>query len=102
TAIGGSPPVIFTDLRFLALFAGCALTFVAAPRARRSEVIVEWGAIFYGVYAGVYAALVIALVIATAFSDRKRTAWVVGLTVCGLLAFFKISGPGDVISAANA
>jgi alginate O-acetyltransferase complex protein AlgI len=89
--------LIFTDLRFLFLFACCWLSFFAVPPARRGMVLAAWGTVFYVAYAGAWAVLVIALVIGAAFSNRKGVAWLAGAAVCGLLAFFKIAGNAGFI-----
>lgn len=94
--------MIFTDLRFLFFFACCWLSFFAVPRSRRSAVLALWGTIFYVAYAGASSVVVIVLVIGTAFSDRKGAAWLVGATVCGLLAFFKIAGNVELVSSFGA
>jgi alginate O-acetyltransferase complex protein AlgI len=91
--------LIFTDLRFLFLFACCWVSFFAVPPARRSSVLAFWGTVFYVTYAGAAAVLVVALVIGAAFSTRKGVAWLAGAAVCGLLAFFKIAGNAEVMTA---
>jgi alginate O-acetyltransferase complex protein AlgI len=84
--------VIFTDLRFLVIFACCWVSFLAVPPARRSAVLAVWGTVFYVTYAGAWTVLVVALVTGAAFSNRRSVAWLAGAAVCGLLAFFKIPG----------
>ena len=84
--------MIFTDLRFLFLFACCWLSFAAVPPARRSAVLALWGTVFYVTYAGASALLVLALVVSAAFAGRRGVAWLAGTAVCGLLVFFKIPG----------
>jgi alginate O-acetyltransferase complex protein AlgI len=91
-AAAGQPPVIFTDLRFLFLFACCWVSFFAVPPARRSAVLALWGTVFYVAYAGASAILVIALVVSAMFSNRRGAAWLAGAAVCGLLAWFKLPG----------
>jgi len=59
--------VIFTDLRFLLLFACCWLSFFAVPPARRSAVLAVWGSVFYVTYAGAWAILVVALVVSVVY-----------------------------------
>jgi alginate O-acetyltransferase complex protein AlgI len=90
--------LIFTDLRFLLLFACCWASFLAVPRSRRSAVLALWGTVFYVIYAGTAAVIVIVLVIGAAFSHRKGVAWLVGAAVCGLLVFFKVAGNVELLS----
>ncbi len=94
--------MIFTDLRFLFLFACCWLSFFAVPRARRSAALALWGTIFYVVYAGASSVLVVVLVIGAAFSDRKGVAWLAGATVLGLLACFKVAGNAELMARIGA
>lgn len=94
--------MIFTDLRFLLLFAGCWVSFVSVPRAWRSVVLAVWGTLFYVAYVGTAAVLVIALVAGAAFSHRKGVAWLVGAAVVGLLASFKLAGNVELMSGAGA
>jgi alginate O-acetyltransferase complex protein AlgI len=91
--------VIFTDLRFLCLFACCWVSFFAVPPSRRSAVLALWGTVFYLTYAGAASVIVVVLIIGTAFSDRQAVAWLVGATVCGLLAFFKIAGNVELMGS---
>jgi len=84
--------VIFTDLRFLFLFACCWGSFVVVPPARRSASLAVWGTVFYVAYAGAWTVPVIALVGCAAFSNRRGVAWLAGTAICGLLSFFKIPG----------
>ena len=83
--------MIFTDLRFLLLFAGCWLSFAMVPPARRTIVLAMWGTGFYAIYAGPSVVFVVALVVAAAFSYRRAVAWLTGTAVCGLLVYFKIA-----------
>lgn len=94
--------MIFTDLRFLVLFAGCWASFFAVPPARRSAVLALWGTVFYAVYAGASAVLVIVLVIGAAFSHRRGVAWLAGAAIVGLLACFKISANVDLMKGIGA
>jgi alginate O-acetyltransferase complex protein AlgI len=94
--------LIFTDLRFLVLFVCCWLNFVAVRRSRRSGVLALWGTIFYISYAGMSFVIVLPLVIGTASSRRKAVAWLAGGAVCGLLAFFKVSGNVDLVPGVGA
>jgi alginate O-acetyltransferase complex protein AlgI len=80
--------MIFTDLRFIALFAGCWISFHALPRRWRAEVLLFWGAAFYVIYAGPFCAVVVALALLTLF---RRMAWVAAIATVALLAYFKAS-----------
>ena len=44
--------MIFTELRFVALFVGCWITFYLVPRRYRAAVLTFWGAAFYLIYTG--------------------------------------------------
>jgi alginate O-acetyltransferase complex protein AlgI len=89
--------VIFTDLRFLLLFAGCWSTFVAVAPARRSAVLAGWGIVFYVVYAGAWAVLVFALIAGAAFANRRSVAWLAGTAVVAALASFKMPGNAAIL-----
>lgn len=84
--------MIFTDLRFLSLFAGCWLTFFAVAPARRSAALAVWGTVFYAVYAGAWAILVLALIVSAALSNRRSVAWFAATAVTVLLVSFKVPG----------
>jgi alginate O-acetyltransferase complex protein AlgI len=81
--------VIFTELRFVALFLGCWISFFAAPRRFRAAVLTFWGALFYAIYAGWFFLAVLALVIGAYFSGRRIAAWIAGLATVALLVYFK-------------
>lgn len=83
--------MIFTDLRYLAIFAGCWLTFVAVPRHRRSLALALWGLLFYALYAGVFVVAAVALTVATLFVHRRWQAYVVAAAVIAVLTGFKIA-----------
>lgn len=81
--------MIFTELRFVALFLGCWISFALVPRRYRAAVLTLWGAAFYFVYAGWFFAVVLALTIAAFFARQRVVAWIAGLATVGLLVFFK-------------
>jgi alginate O-acetyltransferase complex protein AlgI len=81
--------VIFTELRFVALFLGCWLSFFALPRRFRAYVLAFWGALFYAIYAGWFFVAVLALIAAAYFSGSRIAAWMAGLATVALLAYFK-------------
>ena len=78
--------MIFTDLRFLALFAGCWISFYALPRRFRPAVLAFWGAAFYLIYTGPFLGVVLVLTFLAFF---KRVAWIAGLAIVALLVYFK-------------
>jgi alginate O-acetyltransferase complex protein AlgI len=80
--------MIFTELRFVALFLGCWITFYLVPRKYRPAVLTFWGAAFYLVYAGPFSAVVLALALLTFF---RRMSWIVAIATVALLAYFKLS-----------
>jgi alginate O-acetyltransferase complex protein AlgI len=82
--------VIFTDLRFLALFAGCWLMFVAVSNARRAHVLALWGALFYALYAGPFIVFVLALTAAVLMAKQRWQAWLAGSAIVVSLAAFKL------------
>ena len=88
--------MIFTDLRFLALFAACWVNFHAAPARWRSVVLAGWGAVFYALYAGWMLVLVAALVATASVAGRRSAAWVAGGFIVGLLVAFKAVADGLV------
>lgn len=83
--------MIFTDLRFLVLFAACWVCFFALPLGWRSRVLAFWGAVFYLVYAGPFLWVVLVLVGLAHFSGRRLVAWVAGIATVALLAYFKLT-----------
>jgi len=86
--------VIFTDLRFVALFIGCWISFYALPRRFRPAVLALWGAAFYVVYAGPFFAVVLLLAILTFFN---RLAWIVGFATVALLVYFKAATTAVIV-----
>ena len=80
--------MIFTELRFVALFLGCWITFHFVPRKYRPAVLTFWGAAFYLVYAGPFSAVVLALALLTFF---RRMSWIAAIATVALLASFKLS-----------
>lgn len=82
--------MIFTDIRFIALFVACWLCFFAVPPRWRTATLAFWGALFYSLYAGAFLPVVLALTVVTLFSERRVVAWTVAATTLGLLGYFKI------------
>jgi len=80
--------MIFTELRFVALFLGCWISFYLVPRKYRPAVLTFWGAAFYLVYAGPFSAVVLALALLTFF---RRMSWIAAIATVALLAYFKLS-----------
>ena len=96
--------MIFTDLRYLAMFAGCWLTFIAVPRHRRSVVLALWGLLFYALYGGVFVVAAVSLTVATLFVRRRWQAFMVAGAIIAVLAGFKFAeavvrpdGPAAVV-----
>ncbi len=83
--------MIFTDLRFLVLFAACWGCFFTLPRSWRPSVLAFWGAVFYLTYAGTFLAAVLVLVGLVHSSGRRPLAWAAGTTTIALLAYFKLT-----------
>jgi alginate O-acetyltransferase complex protein AlgI len=82
--------VIFTEIRFLVLFAACWITFFAVPVRLRSAALALWSAAFYLIYAGSFFAAVISLIVATRLAERRAFAWAVAAVICALLVFYKL------------
>lgn len=78
--------MIFTDLRFVALFLGCWISFSFLPRRWRAGVLTFWGAAFYVTYAGPYFLIVLLLALVTFF---RRLGWIAAIATIALLAYFK-------------
>lgn len=83
--------MIFTDLRFVALFLGCWITFFVVPRNWRAAALTLWGAAFYAIYAGWFFPVVVGLVILAFFSGWRVVAWIAGLATVALLVYYKTS-----------
>jgi len=83
--------MIFTELRFVALFLGCWLSFYFVPRRYRAAVLTLWGAAFYAIYTGPFSLVVAGLAIAAFFSRRRVMAWIAGLATVGILVYCKAS-----------
>jgi alginate O-acetyltransferase complex protein AlgI len=81
--------MIFTELRFVALFLGCWISFFAVPRRFRAAVLAFWGALFYAIYAGWFFFVVLALLVVAFFSGWRIVAWIAGLATVALLVYFK-------------
>jgi alginate O-acetyltransferase complex protein AlgI len=86
--------VIFTDLRFLALFLSCWLCFFALPRAWRMGVLAFWGLAFYLTYAPRFLPVVLALTLLVLGARRRALAWVAGALLLAALAAAKLLLPG--------
>ena len=85
--------MIFTDLRFLLLFAVAGLLFSLVPRRWRMGVLAAWGIVFYSMYAGWALGIVLPLVALIYGSMRVRLlTWVAGVATVGVLTYFKL-GP---------
>ena len=85
--------MIFTDLRFLLLFALCWISFFALPRRLRAAVLAFYGGVFYAMYAGRALVIVIVLVLLTWVSGlRHFLAWLVGIVIVGVLVYYKLAG----------
>lgn len=81
--------MIFTELRFVALFLGCWISFFAAPRKFRAIALMFWGSLFYAIYAGWFFVVVLALIVVAYFSGSRIVAWIGGLATVALLVYFK-------------
>lgn len=86
--------MIFSDLRFIALFLGCWISFFALPRRTRPVVLAFWGAAFYLVYAGPFLAVVLLLALMTFFN---RLSWLAGLATVALLAYVKLPATSVIV-----
>lgn len=84
--------MIFTDLRFVLIFALCWATFFAVPRAWRAAVLAVWGMVFYVTFAGSFIGVVL-LLTAAAFA---LPAPIAGLLIVGVLVYVK-AGPGALV-----
>lgn len=60
--------MIFTDLRFILIFALMWITFFAVPRRWRTATLAAWGIVFYVTFAGVYVGLVLLLALLALFA----------------------------------
>jgi len=80
--------MIFTELRFVALFLGCWLSFYFVPPRYRAIVLAFWGAAFYLVYTGPFFFVVVGLTVAAFF---PRLAWLAGIATVAILAYCKAS-----------
>ena len=77
--------MIFTELRFVALFIAAWVCFAAAPRSWRSAVLAVWGAMFYGIFSNIFLLVVLALVLIVYFAERRAAAVAAGAAVVALL-----------------
>jgi alginate O-acetyltransferase complex protein AlgI len=92
--------MIFTELRFLALFAGCWACFAVVPRSWRSATLAVWGMAFYVLYAGPFLAVAFFLTVLAFASGRRLIAWVAGLTTVAVLAYFKLALSARLLDSA--
>ncbi len=79
--------MIFTELRFVLLFAGCWISFFAVPRKMRMAVLAAWGMTFYALFAGWFLAVVLALTLAALYVVPLAA----GLAIVGVLVYVKLS-----------
>jgi alginate O-acetyltransferase complex protein AlgI len=88
--------MIFTELRFLLLFAACWGSFFALPRRWRAAVLAFWGAAFYFTYAGPFLAVALVLTALAFFARRSAVVAVVaGAVTIGLLVYYKLTLVAD-------
>ena len=78
--------MIFTDLRFVLLFALCWATFFAVPRGWRTATLAVWGMIFYVTYAGPFIGIVLLLAVAALFAPAPLA----GFLIVGVLIYVKL------------
>ena len=90
--------MLFTEIRFVLLVAGCWLSFVSVPAARRSAVLAAWGAAFYLLYAPGSAPLVFGLIV-TAYVVPSRFWMVPASLTLGLLTFYKFETRPAAVSS---
>jgi alginate O-acetyltransferase complex protein AlgI len=67
--------MIFGDLTFFAILAGCWLTFHAVPIRARPTVLASWGVLFYAVYAWQALPLVLGLTVAAWVAGTQGRTW---------------------------
>jgi alginate O-acetyltransferase complex protein AlgI len=90
--------VIFTDLRFIAIFVLCWISFFAVRRDVRPHVLWLWGAVFYWVYAAPFVLLVVLLTVATLVARSRLTTGLVCATIVVALGYFKWLAPAGLLS----
>jgi alginate O-acetyltransferase complex protein AlgI len=87
--------MIFTEPRFLFVFAACWAAFFLAPRAHRGLVLGVTGIVFYGWYAGAAALMLVgALVAATLLAAGTLASRVTGAAIVVVLVWFKLAEAG--------
>jgi alginate O-acetyltransferase complex protein AlgI len=87
--------MIFTEPRFLFVFAACWVAFVLAPRAHRSLVIAVSGIAFYWMFAGAAAlALLGVLVAVTLVAAGTVASRLAGAAIVVVLVWFKLAEAG--------
>jgi len=85
--------VLFTDVKFVLLVAGCWLSFARVAPRWRGTVLALWGTAFYLVYAAPAAPIVFGLILLTYFVPSRRS--IVTVTpIIAVLAFYKLA-PGS-------
>lgn len=82
--------MIFSDPRFLALFAVCWLAFVAVPTRGRSAVLALTGLAFYALFTGWFVVIVLGLTGAAVVSKRRWQLSICGAAIILVLAWFKV------------
>lgn len=93
--------MIFSEPRFLALFAVCWLLFVSVPARGRSAVLALTGLAFYALYAGWFVVMVLGLTAAAVVSQRRWQLSMCGAAIILMLAWFKapaLSSPNSTAS----
>lgn len=86
--------MIFTDLRFLALFLGCWVCFFTLPRTWRMAVLAGWGVAFYFAYAPRFLPVVLALTLLVLGARRRALVWLAGALLVAALTAAKLLLPG--------
>ena len=84
--------MIFTDLRFVLIFALCWATFFAVPRAWRAATLAVWGMVFYVTFAGWFIGIVLVLTMAA----LAFPAPIAGVLIVGMLVYAKL-GTGGLV-----
>lgn len=93
--------MIFTELRFIALFIACWICFVAVPRSWRSSVLAVWGVAFYAMYAQWFLAVVLALTLLVFVAHRRAFSIAAGAVIVALLGYYKWrAAAADVVPSA--
>lgn len=93
--------MIFTELRFIALLGAAWASFAVAPRSWRSWILAVWGIVVYGLYADVFLVGALALTLLVYAAAGRRPALAAGLTIVGVLAYFKLQLAGAALPGTN-